>query len=303
MDNALTYNAPVLENRGTYSHPHPAHHREAGVQGQQAILEAGNSRQFIATAGPTTASPIAGVSLGALQSRPGFAVLPTMGGGTMNADGSSGPESTAISDRLVQDGTRASIDWFNPRMSANGANTMSAMPPTVPAFTAISSVISEVENAPLGLFPEATVAKPEASVTSLTQPMNRPSLDRSTVFQIVQTSPQPGQPSVEITLNPEELGRVKMSLSSVDGVISVMLTAERLETMDLLRRYATELSQEYQSLGYQDVDLQFQQQGQKQADAGARDRPDLAHSQPASPDFPSQIHAVSLSQTGIDIRV
>ena len=54
---------------------------------------------------------------------------------------------------------------------------------------------------------------------------------------------------VEITLKPEELGRVKMGISIGEGTISVSLVAERSETAELLRRHLEILNQEFKSLG------------------------------------------------------
>ena len=46
----------------------------------------------------------------------------------------------------------------------------------------------------------------------------------------------PGQ--TEIVLDPQELGRGSLSLSSADGSITVAIVADRPETMDLIRRVA-----------------------------------------------------------------
>lgn len=284
-------------------HLRPAHDLDPGANGPDATPVSVSSPKFVPASSSALSFQTAEDSLGAVQNRVGSTGLPALSNETWNPEGYSETGTTATSNRLLPSATLASADWPGPGKSTMSIFNGSAAPPTPSAVPAIGALSSEAEIAPLGLFPEPTAAKPEASVTTLTQPTHRPLLDRSMVVHIVQTSPQPGQPSVEITLNPEELGRVRMSLSSGDRVISVTLTAERMETIDLLRRYATELSQEYQSLGYQNVDLHFQQHGQKQSEAGAHDRPKLEHSQPETPEIPSQIHAVSLNQTGVDIRV
>lgn len=81
---------------------------------------------------------------------------------------------------------------------------------------------------------------------------------------------QPGKP-IEIALNPEELGRVKLSLSAADGAISLTILAERPETHDLLRRHIDVLAQEFRSLGYTDITFSFGKDGQSgtSAQAGA----------------------------------
>ena len=66
----------------------------------------------------------------------------------------------------------------------------------------------------------------------------------------------PNRP-VEIALNPEELGRVRMTLHSSDGGIQVTLFADRPETNDLLRRNIDMLATEFRELGYTSVSFTF----------------------------------------------
>ena len=66
----------------------------------------------------------------------------------------------------------------------------------------------------------------------------------------------PDQPT-EIALQPEELGKVRMSLSTGDGVVQIALTAERPETLDLLRRNIDQLAQEFRGMGFRDVGFDF----------------------------------------------
>lgn len=66
----------------------------------------------------------------------------------------------------------------------------------------------------------------------------------------------PGRP-VEITLNPEELGRVRMTLTASDTAVTVNLFAERGETAELLRRNIETLAQEFRAIGYSDVAFEF----------------------------------------------
>lgn len=71
--------------------------------------------------------------------------------------------------------------------------------------------------------------------------------------------PLPDGP-VEVRLEPEELGRVRMLLSATDGTMNVSLAAEREETAVLLRRHLDELAQEFRELGYSDVRFSFEQE-------------------------------------------
>lgn len=98
---------------------------------------------------------------------------------------------------------------------------------------------------------------------------NEPALARHIGAQIAEAArPQPNaaanQP-VELTLNPEELGRVRLGFATEGGALTVSITTERPETLDLMRRHIEALAQELRNLGYRDVNFSFAQQGQDQA--------------------------------------
>lgn len=67
-----------------------------------------------------------------------------------------------------------------------------------------------------------------------------------------QDSPEQG---TELRLNPEELGRVKLTLRSADGALILHVQVDRPETADLIRRHIGELMQEFRSLGYAEVNV------------------------------------------------
>lgn len=73
----------------------------------------------------------------------------------------------------------------------------------------------------------------------------------------------PNRP-VEISLNPEELGRVRLALSSSEAGIVVNVLAERQETVDLLRRHISHLESAFQDIGYNDIAFSFSGGGQQQ---------------------------------------
>jgi flagellar hook-length control protein FliK len=92
-------------------------------------------------------------------------------------------------------------------------------------------------------------------------PAMPPDLPATASRVIVETAVQNANSLVELTLTPEELGRVKMTLSAQDGALSLSISAERPETLDLLRRNADSLLRDFRDLGYSSVDFQFQQNG------------------------------------------
>ncbi|MEM7508256.1 MAG: flagellar hook-length control protein FliK [Pseudomonadota bacterium] len=68
---------------------------------------------------------------------------------------------------------------------------------------------------------------------------------------------RPGQDRVEIRLDPPELGRVSMTLAINDQVVTALISAERPEIADLMRRHADLLQRDLAEAGYDGVDLQF----------------------------------------------
>jgi flagellar hook-length control protein FliK len=62
---------------------------------------------------------------------------------------------------------------------------------------------------------------------------------------------------VELSLNPEELGRVRMTLHATEHSMTVTLAVERNETADLLRRNLDTLVQDFRAMGYRDVSFSF----------------------------------------------
>ncbi len=62
---------------------------------------------------------------------------------------------------------------------------------------------------------------------------------------------------VEISLNPRELGRVRMNIVTVDAGITVNVVAERPETLDLMRRNIEQLVREFEAMGYNDINFAF----------------------------------------------
>ncbi|PIE12419.1 MAG: hypothetical protein CSA70_09720 [Rhodobacterales bacterium] len=66
---------------------------------------------------------------------------------------------------------------------------------------------------------------------------------------------------VELRLNPEELGQVRISLSPSEGAITMSIQAERAETLDLMRRHIAELTMEFEALGYDTITFEFGHSG------------------------------------------
>ena len=145
------------------------------------------------------------------------------------------------------------------------------------------------------------------SLTNLRQDanINRPEVMRHVAQQLAEVARRMPDRPIELALNPEELGRVRLTFTTTDGGIHIAVMAERGETMDLLRRHIETLAQEFRELGYKDVNFEFSQNGQNDAQNGEAD----AHSN-ADPDVaPAQTQSLAPVQlslepsTGLDLRL
>ncbi|GEM_PF-1580192 len=135
--------------------------------------------------------------------------------------------------------------------------------------------------------------------------LNRPEVMRHVAQQLVDVARQMPDRPVELALNPEELGRVRLTFTTTDGGIHVAVMAERGETMDLLRRHIETLAQEFRELGYKDVNFAFSQNGQNEAQNDGSDNQDNTESESA-PAQPNPLAPVQLSlepSAGLDLRL
>ncbi|PTV95207.1 flagellar hook-length control protein FliK [Rhodobacter aestuarii] len=92
--------------------------------------------------------------------------------------------------------------------------------------------------------------------------------------QLAQAMPSSPDQPVEVSLSPEELGKVRMTLHSHDGSITVSVQAERPETLDLMRRNIDSLARDFREMGYSNISFDFGQQADQRQ--SAQDRAEAA---------------------------
>ncbi|MGI1662041.1 flagellar hook-length control protein FliK [Palleronia sp. KMU-117] len=88
-------------------------------------------------------------------------------------------------------------------------------------------------------------------------PMPRPEVARAAVNQITDIAGRLADGPVEISLSPEELGKVRLSLHGGEGQMTVQIMAERPETLDLLRRHIDMLAADLRQQGYANLSFTF----------------------------------------------
>lgn len=125
--------------------------------------------------------------------------------------------------------------------------------------------------------------------------------------QLMQHTTAAQSGGVEVLLQPAELGHVKFQMQQQGDTVRVVLTAERAETLDMLRRHADQLLQEFRQAGFSQASLSFGQWGQQQKSTAAPpERPALfdenvaeAAAAPRHPPSP----AAAISGQGLNLRL
>ena len=74
---------------------------------------------------------------------------------------------------------------------------------------------------------------------------------------------------IEVSLSPEELGRVRLTMIPGENSMLLSIQADRTDTLALLRRNIDQLASDLRDLGYANLSFQF---GSNQSDGGRHDR-------------------------------
>ncbi|KEJ97160.1 hypothetical protein SUH3_10315 [Pseudosulfitobacter pseudonitzschiae] len=171
------------------------------------------------------------------------------------------PQPTAATENVLP---RDPVDPPVIRQTAN--HPAPPQPTPAPVTTEIRAPASQVSTDPIPVdaAPDAIFTDmrasgaPPAQTHSVTTPA-APTHPHATVArQVAEAAVQSSADrQIELTLNPAELGRVRMSLSTNDAGASVTIHADRPETLDLMRRNIGELESEFADMGYGDVNFAF----------------------------------------------
>ena len=109
---------------------------------------------------------------------------------------------------------------------------------------------------------------------------------------------------IEVSLSPDELGKVRMTFAATDGALSLFLVADRPQTLDLMRRNIDQLAQEFRDLGYQNLNFSFaQNHDQRHDQPRGDDRPENLPPEPwwSPPGFSAPVS--SRENGGVDLRL
>lgn len=132
-----------------------------------------------------------------------------------------------------------------------------------------SSILGAVDDVQ-GRFDQMSITSGrDASVAAQVTHLQRTEIPASVATQIAEAARSLPDCPVEISLSPEELGRVKLTFQvSETGAMTVVVQAEKPDTAEMMRRNIHLLQDEFASLGYQNSEFQFagNSNGQQGAD-------------------------------------
>ena len=161
----------------------------------------------------------------------------------------------------------------------------------------------QVQDAESGAFwgPDKGVSQHIQPGSSLTPIANADTVRHVANQLSVAVTEHAGKPT-EIALNPEELGRVRLSMSVVENAITLSISAERQETTDLMRRHIETLAQEFRDLGYSDVSFAFGQDTGPEQSANTDEDVEIDENAEAACAADSHTTQMILTR-GLDIRL
>ena len=140
-------------------------------------------------------------------------------------------------------------------------------------------------------------------------PVSNPGLTRTAdplTAQVAHLVVNRAEDRAEVLLEPAELGRLRFEITHRGDGVQIVLSAERPETMDLMRRHSDQLREEFRAMGFGGAELGFGSWGDGQAkpqtaswadpNFGPDITPAISHPTPAAPPSNS-------GSGGLDLRL
>lgn len=161
--------------------------------------------------------------------------------------------------------------------AASGPSGAGATPSSIQStgsgvHSAGADSLNNIQNANTGQATQQTQQSRDAQSQQQTQTAQRNQLQGSAVTEQISVkitkAMQSGTDRISIQLKPAELGRVDVKLEMTsDGRVMTVVTAEKQDTLDLLRRDSSELQRALQDAGLQAGDMEFNLKGEEQQSA------------------------------------
>lgn len=212
------------------------------------------------------------------------------------------PRSVEIRERTPPQPTTAQPTSFVPTPPAAPMQTLAKLEATKDKVELIPVGLSDLES--IGSW--ETRPTGQAQATTLAQTLNRADTPAMISRQMAEAMQRLPDKPVEISLNPQELGRVRMSISAAEAGITVSVIAERPETLDLMRRNIDQLMRDFQSIGYENINFSFSEGQTKQnfGDDGEETSGGRHSSLELAPDDNIETpRGTPIASSGVDIRI
>lgn len=157
----------------------------------------------------------------------------------------------------------------------------------------------------LGLAAETAPRADQSSALAGVTGTPRPNTSHGLGHQVADALLNAPNRGVELTLAPEELGKVRMTLRPHEGSMTVTVQAERPDTLELMRRHIDSLAREFREMGYADVSFDFgQTPDQPQSGAQERLAEALESQDSTAPQSATVAEAVvETAEGGLDLRM
>ena len=229
------------------------------------------------------------------------------------------PQDTGRIGRRLGDLSHTDIAHKDYRPVLSGLSITAGGQATAPTFSIAHTMVGQPEDADghrIGWQPETlSFVGPASSgegaiARGAPDPLPPlPDLPRHLARQIANALMAGPERVAELTLSPAELGKVRISLVTGETGVIVTILADRHETLELMRRHADLLAQDFSDIGFGSAEFQFGQNlaGQTQRDEqsartdGLKD-PDILQSEGASEAMQNVSRAV-IDLDHLDIRL
>lgn len=142
---------------------------------------------------------------------------------------------------------------------------------------------------------QPSILRTSLSLTPTVQPasIGVQTPDRKILSQVSSAISSTSKENIEIRLDPPELGRIIISMNQSESGLSALVSSEKAEIAELLRRHSELLSRELSKSGFEDATLEFSHRERHPDDS------EFVFSQNNYPSDPSEQSEASLEIEGI----
>ncbi len=208
-------------------------------------------------------------------------------------------------DRTPRDVAAPQKANATPTAAVKTATVQTSQQPIMPLTAHADTTAFDVSMSPVGEVDTPSSWDPRnAAPATLAQTLSRPETPGMIGRQMAEVLQRLPDRPVELSLNPEELGRVRLSISTAEGGITVHVLAERPETLDLMRRHIDQLGREFQALGYENINFAFNE-GQSEQGTGTNSHESNAQSVTGEREQQEDptVQVTMTPSTGVDLRL